>query len=175
MPDLLVPDLDPATYERLRQAAADPGQVAGANGKATAIESGVWAAANRLRKKIAKVSGSSTADIRIQRLANMRARNQKAPCCRPWFQRRLIQPGEWWIVIRNRRTIILAIGGDRSSSLLLIVVGLLLFAQWHRLLRCIILILRPPRAQADRQAQDRNVKAVSHRFVTVRQWCPPVS
>jgi len=24
MPDLLVPDLDPATYERLRQAAAEP-------------------------------------------------------------------------------------------------------------------------------------------------------
>jgi plasmid stability protein len=26
MPDLLVPDLDPATYERLRQAAADQGK-----------------------------------------------------------------------------------------------------------------------------------------------------
>jgi plasmid stability protein len=70
MPDLLVPDLDPATYERLRQAVADQGKSLAQTArdllaeKLLASKAGVWAAADRLRRKIAKVSGNSTADIR---------------------------------------------------------------------------------------------------------------
>jgi len=70
MPDLLVPNLDPATYERLRQAAVERGQSPGETARALLSEklqpskADVWAAADRLRKKIGKVSGDSTADIR---------------------------------------------------------------------------------------------------------------
>jgi plasmid stability protein len=70
MPDLVIPDLDPATYERLRQAAAERGislaQTARdlLSDKLQPSRTEVWAAADRLRKKIAKVSGNSTADIR---------------------------------------------------------------------------------------------------------------
>ena len=70
MPDLLVPDLDPATYERLRQAAADRGKSLAQTARDLLVEklqpskAEVWAATDRLRKKIAKVSGNSTADIR---------------------------------------------------------------------------------------------------------------
>ena len=70
MPDLLVPDLDSATYERLRQAAADRGKSLAQTARDLLAEKlqpskvAVWAAADRLRQKIAKVSGNSTADIR---------------------------------------------------------------------------------------------------------------
>ena len=70
MPDLLVPDLDPATYERLRQAAADHGKSMAQTARDLLAEklqpskAEVWAAADRLRKKIATVSGNSTTDIR---------------------------------------------------------------------------------------------------------------
>jgi plasmid stability protein len=70
MADLLVPDLDPATYERLRQAAAERGMSVAQTARDLLSEklqpsrADVWAAADRLRKKIAKVSGNSTADIR---------------------------------------------------------------------------------------------------------------
>jgi plasmid stability protein len=70
MPDLLVPDLDPATYERLRQTAADRGKSLAQTARDLLSEklqpsrAEVWAAADRLREKIAKVSGNSTADIR---------------------------------------------------------------------------------------------------------------
>jgi len=70
MPDLLVPDLDPATYERLRESAAEQGKSLAQivrdllAEKLQPSKAEVWAAADRLRKKIAKVSGNSTADIR---------------------------------------------------------------------------------------------------------------
>ena len=70
MPDLLIPDLDSATYERLRQAAGDQGKSLARTARDLLAEklqpskAEVWAAADRLRKKIAKVSGDSTADIR---------------------------------------------------------------------------------------------------------------
>jgi plasmid stability protein len=70
MPDLLVPGLDPATYERLRQAAVDRGKSLGQTARDLLTEklqpskAEVWTAADRLRKKIAKVSGNCTADIR---------------------------------------------------------------------------------------------------------------
>jgi plasmid stability protein len=70
MPDLLVPDLDPATYERLRQAAADRGKSLAQMARDLLVEklqpskAEVWAAGDRLREKIAMVSGNSTADVR---------------------------------------------------------------------------------------------------------------
>jgi len=70
MPDLLVPDLDPATYERLRQAAADRGKSLARTARDLLAEklqpskAEVWAAGDRLREKIAMVSGNSTADVR---------------------------------------------------------------------------------------------------------------
>jgi len=69
-PTWLVPDLDPATYERLRQAAADRGKSLAQTARDLLSErlqpsrAEVWAAADRLRKKIAKVSDNSTDDIR---------------------------------------------------------------------------------------------------------------
>jgi len=70
MPDLLVPDLDPATYERLRQAAADRGKSLAQTARDLLVEklqpskAEVWAAGDRLREKIAMVSGNSTDDVR---------------------------------------------------------------------------------------------------------------
>jgi plasmid stability protein len=69
MPDLLVPDLDPATYDRLRQVAAKRGKSLAQTARDLLSEkllpskAETWAAADRLRRKIAKVSGNSTADI----------------------------------------------------------------------------------------------------------------
>jgi hypothetical protein len=69
MPDLLVSDLDPAIYERRRKAAADRGKSLAQMARDLLAEklqpskAEVWATADRLRKKIAKVSGNSTADI----------------------------------------------------------------------------------------------------------------
>jgi hypothetical protein len=70
MPDRLVPDLDPATYERLRQAATDLDESRAQTAcdllaeKLQPSKAEVGVAADRLRQKIAKVSGNSTADIR---------------------------------------------------------------------------------------------------------------
>ncbi|HLK82982.1 MAG TPA: hypothetical protein VKT99_16020 [Xanthobacteraceae bacterium] len=70
MPDLLVPDLDPAICERLRQAAADWGKSLAQTARDLLVEklqpskAEVWTAADLLRKKIGKVSGNSTAGIR---------------------------------------------------------------------------------------------------------------
>lgn len=70
MPDLLVPDLDAETHERLRQAAAERGKSMAQTArdllseKLQSSRAEVWAAADRLRKKIGKVPGNSTADIR---------------------------------------------------------------------------------------------------------------
>ncbi len=71
MPDLLVPDLDPIIYERLRQAASDRGLSVAQTARDILAETlrpsskaEIWAAADRLRQKIGKVPGNSTADIR---------------------------------------------------------------------------------------------------------------
>jgi plasmid stability protein len=70
MPDLMVPDLDPVIYERLRQTAANRGKSVAQTARDLLAEklrpskAEVWAAADRLRQKIAKVTGDSTADIR---------------------------------------------------------------------------------------------------------------
>ena len=70
MPDLLVRDLDADVYERLRKAADAQGKSLAQTARELLSEKlmppkeEVWAAADRIRKKIGKVSGNSTADIR---------------------------------------------------------------------------------------------------------------
>ena len=73
MPDLLVRDLDAEVYERLRKAADAQGKSLAQTARELLSEKlrppkeEVWAAADRMRKKIGKVSGDSTADIREDR------------------------------------------------------------------------------------------------------------
>ena len=70
MPDLLVRDLDAEVYERLRKTADAQGKSLAQTARELLSEKlmppkeEVWAAADRIRKKIGKVSGDSTADIR---------------------------------------------------------------------------------------------------------------
>ena len=70
MPDLLVRDLDADVYERLRKTADAQGKSLAQTARELLSErlrppkKEVWAAADRMRKKIGKVSGDSTADIR---------------------------------------------------------------------------------------------------------------
>ena len=71
MPDLLIEDIDAALYERLKTRAQAEGKsleqfVREALREAFRKED-AWAAADRIRKKIGKVSGDSTADIREHR------------------------------------------------------------------------------------------------------------
>ncbi len=73
MTDILVRNLDKKVAERLKKKAAESGRSVAETARA-AIEAyvkpsreEVWAAADRLRKKIGKVSGNSTADIREYR------------------------------------------------------------------------------------------------------------
>jgi plasmid stability protein len=73
VPDLLVRDLDPETYARLRKAAEAQGkslaqmarEALAAKFKPSKEE--VWAEIDRLRSKIGKVAGDSTALIREDR------------------------------------------------------------------------------------------------------------
>ena len=73
MPDLLVRDLDADVYERLRKAADAQGKSLAQTARELLSEKlrppkeEVWAAADRMRKKIGKVSGDSTDDIRAWR------------------------------------------------------------------------------------------------------------
>jgi len=73
MPDLLVRDIDPKTYERLKRAARDQGKSLAQTAREAIAEKfkpsreEAWAEADRLRAKIGKVSGDSTADIRAWR------------------------------------------------------------------------------------------------------------
>ncbi len=73
MPDLLVRGIAPATYERMKKAAKRKGQsLAQAAREALArhfqpSKDELWAAADRIRAKIGKVSGDSTALIRADR------------------------------------------------------------------------------------------------------------
>lgn len=70
MADLLVRDIDPATYERMKKAArASRKSLAQTAREALAEEfkppkQEAWAEADRIREKIGKVSGDSTQDIR---------------------------------------------------------------------------------------------------------------
>ena len=70
MPDLLVRDLDADVYERLRKTADAQGKSLAQTARELLSEKlrppkeEVWAAADRMRKKVGKVSGDSTADIR---------------------------------------------------------------------------------------------------------------
>ena len=73
MPDLLVRDFDPETYERLRRKAEAQGKsmaqavrdLVTENLKPSKEE--IWAEIDRFRESIGPVSGDSTADIREDR------------------------------------------------------------------------------------------------------------
>ncbi len=70
MPDLLVRDIDPKIYERLRRQAKAQGKSLSQTAREALAEKlkpakeDIWAEADRFRKRIGKVSGDSTADIR---------------------------------------------------------------------------------------------------------------
>jgi hypothetical protein len=73
MPDLVIQDIDPDVYERMRAAAKAKGttlvQVARRvlEERFAPPKDNAWAEAERLRKKIGKVSGASTKMIRDDR------------------------------------------------------------------------------------------------------------
>ena len=73
MTDLLVRDIDPEVYDRLRRRAKSEGKSLAQTARDILAEqvkpskAEAWAAADRLRAKIGKVSGDSTADIREDR------------------------------------------------------------------------------------------------------------
>jgi plasmid stability protein len=70
MPDLLVRDIDPELYERIKKSAEKQGKSLAQTArdvlkeKFSPSKEEIWAAADRIRRKIGKVSGDSTADIR---------------------------------------------------------------------------------------------------------------
>ena len=73
MPDLLVRDLDADVYERLRKAADAQGKSLAQTARELLSEKlmppkeEIWAEIDRIRARIGKVSGDSTADIREDR------------------------------------------------------------------------------------------------------------
>ncbi|HEY7300637.1 MAG TPA: hypothetical protein VH684_22290 [Xanthobacteraceae bacterium] len=70
MPDLLVREIDPELYERIKKAAEKQGKSLAQTAREALAEKfnpsreEIWAAADRLRHKVGKVSGDSTAYIR---------------------------------------------------------------------------------------------------------------
>lgn len=70
MPDLLVRDVDPEVYKRLKKAAEAQGKSLAQTAREVLAEKfkpsreEAWAEADRIRKKIGKVSGDSTQIIR---------------------------------------------------------------------------------------------------------------
>jgi plasmid stability protein len=70
MPDLLVREIDPELYARIKKAAERLGKSLAQTAREALAEKfnpskeEVWAAADRLRHKIGKVSDDSTVDIR---------------------------------------------------------------------------------------------------------------
>lgn len=70
MPDLLVRDIDPEVYKRMKKAAEAQGKSLAQTAREVLREKfkpsreEVWAEADRIRKKIGKVSGDSTQIIR---------------------------------------------------------------------------------------------------------------
>jgi plasmid stability protein len=73
MPDLLVRDLDPDTYDRLRKTAEAQGKSLAQTAREMLAEKlkpskqQIWAEIDRFRERIGPVSGDSTADIREDR------------------------------------------------------------------------------------------------------------
>ncbi len=73
MPDLLVRDLAPEIYERLRKTAEAQGKSLAQTARDMLAEQlkpskeEIWAEIDRIRARIGKVSGDSTADIREDR------------------------------------------------------------------------------------------------------------
>ncbi len=71
MPDLLIEDIDPALYERMQKRAQAEGKSLEQFVRDTVREAfrkeDAWAAADRIREKIGKVSGDSTQIIREHR------------------------------------------------------------------------------------------------------------
>jgi len=77
MPDLLTPDLNPAIYERLRQAAADQGKSLAQTarsvvGKSRAVERGDLGRGRPLAPEDREGVGNSTADIRDGAIMSVR-------------------------------------------------------------------------------------------------------
>ncbi len=70
MPDLLVRDIDPEVYKRMKKAAEAQGKSLAQTAREVLAEKfkpsreEAWAEADRIRKKIGKVSGDSTQIIR---------------------------------------------------------------------------------------------------------------
>lgn len=70
MPDLLVRDVDPEVYKRMKKAAEAQGKSLAQTAREVLAEKfkpsreEAWAEADRIRKKIGKVSGDSTQIIR---------------------------------------------------------------------------------------------------------------
>lgn len=73
MPDLLVRDIDPDLYDRLRKAADDQGKSLAQTARDVLAEklkpskAEIWAEIDRIRARIGRVHGDSTADIREDR------------------------------------------------------------------------------------------------------------
>lgn len=73
MPDLLVRDIDPDLYDRLRKAADAQGKSLAQTARELLAEklkpskAEAWAEIDRIRARIGKVPGDSTADIREDR------------------------------------------------------------------------------------------------------------
>ena len=73
MVDILVRNVDQATADRLKEKAKAEGKSVSdiareaLNAAAKSSKEEIWAEADRLRKKIGKVTGDSTADIRAWR------------------------------------------------------------------------------------------------------------
>ena len=73
MPDLLVRDIDSDLYERIKKSAEKQGKSLAQEARQTLAEKyrpskeEIWAEADRIRNKIGRVSGDSTADIREDR------------------------------------------------------------------------------------------------------------
>lgn len=73
MPDLLIRDIDPEEYERLRKTAEAQGKSLSQTARQMLSEKlkpskqEIWAEIDRIRKRIGKISSDSTADIREDR------------------------------------------------------------------------------------------------------------
>jgi len=80
MTDLLVRDIDPGVYERLRKQARAQGKSMAETARELLAQGlkpskkEIWAEIDRIRERIGKVSGDSTADIREDRDNNERYR-----------------------------------------------------------------------------------------------------
>src|SRR5438128_10358629 len=117
--------------------------------------------------------GTATADIRVQRLTDMRTGNKETAGRRARLKRRLIQSRERRIIVRNRGGVVLTECRHCPRALLLRVVGGLLAAS--RLLLGAV-TLCPASSKRQRCAQNKHVSPILyHVSLTVPQSCRPVS